>query len=42
MLRIYLDGGLDDGALSVSEVQDLVEALTDEDEFAQQLDAFDD
>ena len=42
VLRIYLDGGLDDGALSLSEVQDLVEALTDENQLAQLADALDD
>ena len=42
VLRIYLDGGLDDSALALGEVQDLIEALTDESQFAQLLDGLDD
>ena len=42
VLRIYLNAGLDDGALALSEVQDLVGALTDENQFAQLVDALDD
>ena len=42
VLRIYLNAGLDDGALALSEVQDLVGALTDQNQFAQLVDALDD
>lgn len=39
VLRIYLQAGLDETALSVSEVQDLIRALTNERELARLIDA---
>ncbi len=42
VLRIYLQAALDEVALQSSEVQELVDALTDEDRLSQLLDSFDD
>ena len=42
VLRIYLQAGLDEGAIPSREVQDLIEALTDEKELIRLLDALDD
>ena len=41
VLRIYLQAGLDEGALQSREVQDLVDALTDEKELTRLLDGLD-
>ena len=42
VLRIYLQAGLDETALAASEVEDLVGALTDQDELKRMLDSFGD
>lgn len=42
VLRIYLQGGLDEGALASRELDDIVEALTEEQRLAQLLDALND
>ena len=41
VLRVYLQAGLDEGALAFQEVQELVEALTDEGSFLQLLGTLD-